>query len=81
LPLRRAETAAAWMKQRPDIFAISRDRGAEYAKAAALGAPQATNVADRFQVVKNLTEALQLLLARCQEEIKAANQTPEPASG
>ena len=52
LPDRRAETAAAWMKQRPDIFAIGRDRGAEYAKAAALGAPQATNVADRFHVVK-----------------------------
>ncbi len=79
LPDRRAETAAAWMKQRPDITAISRDRGAEYAKAAAMGAPQAINVADRFHVVKNLTEALQLLLARCQEEIKAASQTPEPS--
>ncbi len=81
LPDRRAETAAAWMKHRPDITAISRDRGAEYAKAAALGAPQATNVADRFHVVKNLTEALQLLLARGLEEIKAASQAPEPASG
>ena len=69
------------MEQRPDITAISRDRGVEYAKAAALGAPQATNVADRFHVVKNLTEALQLLLARGLEEIKAASQTAEPASG
>jgi len=75
---RRAETAATWMQQRPDIMAVSRDRGAEYAKAAADGAPQAINVADRFHVVKNLTEALQLLLARCQEEIKAASQTLEP---
>ena len=66
------------MEQRTDITVISRDRGAEYAKAAALGAPQATNVADRFHVVKNLTEALQLCLLRCQEEIKAASQTPEP---
>jgi len=38
-------------------------------------------VADRFHVVKNLTEALQLLLARGLEEIKAASQAPEPASG
>ena len=67
------------MKQRPDITAISRDRGAEYAKAAAMGAPQATNVADRFHVLKNLTEALQLCLSRCQEEIKAASQTAEPS--
>jgi transposase len=43
-----------------------------------MGAPQATNVADRFHVVKNLTEALQLCLSRCQEEIKAASQTPGP---
>jgi len=67
------------MEQRPDITVISRDRGAEYAKAAALGAPQATNVADRFHVVKNLTEALQLYLSRGLEEIKAAGQTPEPS--
>ncbi len=78
LPDRRAETAAAWMEQRPDITAVSRDRGAEYAKAAAMGAPQAINVADRFHIIKNLTEALQLLLGRSLEEIKAASQTPEP---
>ncbi len=75
---RRAETAATWMRQRPDIMAVSRDRGGEYAKAAADGAPQAINVADRFHAVKNLTEALQLLLGRSLEEIKAASQTPEP---
>ena len=59
-------------------MAVSRDRGGEYAKAAAMGAPQATDVADRFHIVKNLTEALQLLLGRSLEEIKAASQTPEP---
>ena len=78
LPDRQTETAAAWMEQRPDITAVSRDRGGEYAKAAAMGAPQATDVADRFHIVKNLIEALQLLLGRSLEEIKAASQTPEP---
>jgi transposase len=48
---------------------------------AALGAPQAINVADRFPILKNLTEALQLLLARSQEEIKAASQVEEPEPG
>jgi transposase len=48
LPDRRAETAAAWMKQRPDIMAVSRDRGAEYAKAAADGAPQARSAGRPF---------------------------------
>ena len=35
--------------------------------AASQGAPQAIQVADRFHIVKNLTEATQLLLARCQD--------------
>jgi len=78
LPDRQAATAAAWMKPRPDIMVVSRDRGGEYAKAAAMAAPQATDVADRFHIVKNLAEALQLLLGRSLEEIKAASQTPEP---
>ena len=43
-----------------------------------MAAPQATEVADRFHILKNLTEALQLLLGRSLEEIKAASQTPEP---
>ena len=59
-------------------MAVSRDRGGEYAKAAAIAAPQATEVADRFHIIKNLIEALQLLLGRSLEEIKAASQTPEP---
>src|SRR5436190_391601 len=78
LPDRRAETAAAWMRQRPDIKAVSRDRGGEYARAAAIGAPQAADVADRFHLCKNLTEALQLLLARSQEEIKSSCDVEEP---
>jgi transposase len=41
-------------------------------------APQAIQCADRFHVVKNLTEATQLLLARCQAEILAPLKTEEP---
>ena len=66
------------MRQHPDIMVVSRDRGSEYAAAASQGAPQAIQVADRFHIVKNLTEATQLLLARCQEEIVAASATEEP---
>lgn len=77
LPDRQAESAATWMKQRPDIMVVSRDRGGEYAKAAERGAPQAITVADRFHVVKNVTEALQLLVGRSLEEVRAASQMPE----
>src|SRR5947209_8894250 len=79
LPDRQAETSAAWMRQHPDIAVVSRDRGGEYAKAASQGAPQATQCADRFHIVKNLTEATQLLLARCQAEILAAKDQEESA--
>jgi transposase len=78
LPDRQADTAARWMRQHPDITVVSRDRGSEYAAAASAGAPQAIQVADRFHIVKNLTEATQLLLARSQEEIVAASAREEP---
>jgi transposase len=76
-PLREAETAAAWMRKPPELCVVSRDRGGEYAKAATLGAPQATQCADRFHVVKHLTEATQVLLARCQAEILEASDQGE----
>ncbi len=79
LPDKRVETAAAWMRQHPDIQIVSRDRGGEFASAARLGAPQAIQCADRFHVVKNLTEALQPLLARCQAEILSTNPPPDDA--
>ena len=79
LPDRQAETSAAWMRDNPEIQVVSRDRGTEYASAATQGAPQAIQVADRFHVCKNLTEATQLLLARCQAEIAASRKMEEPA--
>jgi transposase len=78
LPDRLAETAARWMYQQPDLAVVSRDRGGEYASAAREGAPQAIQCADRFHVVKNLTEAVQVLLARCQAEILAEKHQDEP---
>jgi len=63
LPDREAETSAAWTRQQPDLMAVSRDRGGAYASAAAQGAPQAMQCADRFHLMKNLGEALEGLLA------------------
>lgn len=64
LPDRKAETSALWMRHHPDLMAVSRDRGGEYASAARAGAPQAIQCADRFHLVKNLGEAVEGLLAR-----------------
>jgi transposase len=80
LPDRQAETAAQWMRHQPDLAVVSRDRGGEYASAAREGAPQAVQCADRFHIVKNLTEAFQVLLARCQAEILAEQKQNESGS-
>ena len=52
------------MRHHPDLMAVSRDRGGEYASAAREGAPQALQCADRFPLLKNLGEAVEGLLAR-----------------
>jgi transposase len=64
LPDREPETVAAWLRERPGIAVISRDRSDAYAEAARRGAPQATQVADRFHLVKNLGDAVQRALSR-----------------
>ena len=62
---RKAETSATWMASHPEIELVSRDRGGDYASAAATGAPpQAVQCADRFHILKNLGEALEGCLAR-----------------
>src|SRR5579872_1153388 len=59
LPDRSAETSTAWMRAHPEIEIVSRDRGEDYATAARQGAPQATQIADRFHLAKNLTEIVE----------------------
>ncbi len=75
LPDRTAETAAAWMAEHPEIDLVSRDRGGDYAAAARKSAPQATQIADRFHICKNLTEAVELALAHCRAEIRKKAET------
>ena len=77
LPDRQAETAAAWMLLHPEIDLVGRDRGGDYAAAARKGAPQAVQVADRFHIMKNLTEAVGLALVRCWTK-RQQDRKPEP---
>ncbi len=70
LPERKIESAATWMQSHPEIEYVSRDRGNDYAQATREGAPQATPVADRFHVYKNLVEAIEPAVARCYKEIR-----------
>jgi transposase len=64
LPIRSAESLAEWLAQHPEIELISRDRHGLYADGALRGAPQARQVADRFHLALNLSEAVEKELGR-----------------
>jgi transposase len=64
LPDRDAATFAAWLRAHPGVRIVSRDRGGAYAEAVRATAPDAIQVADRFHLLRNLTEALSRSCAR-----------------
>lgn len=65
-PDRTVQTVSAWLTRHPEIEVVSRGRWAEYERGVTQGAPQATQVMDRWHVIKNLREALERQLRRSQ---------------
>jgi transposase len=55
---RDAESLANWLREHPTIRIIAHDRAGTYAEAATKGAPDAVQVADRFHILRNLSETL-----------------------
>ena len=78
LPDRDSATVQAWLKNRPEIEVISRDRAGTYAQAASAAAPQAKQVADRWHLLKNLREAVERLFEHSSSAIKQALATLPP---
>jgi transposase len=64
LPDRESETLKNWLEAHRGVEVISRDRAGAYAEGATKGAPEALQIADRFHILCNLTQALQRLLER-----------------
>lgn len=77
---RSTNALAKWLKAHPGIDIISRDRSNEYAKGASIGAPGAIQVADRFHLVKNLREGLELFLEQNRHCLRAAGETNKQIS-
>ena len=61
---REAESVRQWLATHPEVDVVSRDRGRVYIDGATLGAPQATQVADRWHILSNLGDAVEEFLIR-----------------
>ena len=59
LPDRTSATVAEWLRQRPEVEVVARDRSTEYARAVTIGAPGAVQVADRWHLLANMRQALE----------------------
>jgi transposase len=72
LPDRSADTLAAWLREHPTVSIVVRDRAGSYADGARQGAPDALQIADRWHLLRNGSEALCRVLDQHHRDLRAA---------
>lgn len=79
LPDRTSETLASWLVAHPGVQIVCRDRASAYTRAIKEAAPHALEVADRWHLLRNLSQAVEKI---CQQHRaclrKYGEQVPSP---
>ena len=76
LPDRSAATLAGWLRRRPRVGVIARDRSTEYARGASAGAPGAAQVADRWHLLVNARQMIERWLAGAHARLRRLPAVP-----
>jgi len=72
LPDREPATAEAWMARQPQITVVARDRGGGYAIATRRALPHAVQVADRWHLMENASQAFLGAVRKSMRQVRAA---------
>jgi transposase len=76
LPNRQADTLAAWLSQHSQIQLVTRDLSKEYTQGIQKGAPQALQIADRWHLLKNISEMSERALLEVYPRLKKQPEIP-----
>lgn len=78
LPDRTIPTVRGWLEEHPGIEIVGRDRYSPYIEAIDQALPQARQVADRWYLLKNLSEAVEKVLDRHRKILREAVERAQP---